>query len=529
MEKKIIISLTTIPSRIKYLEPVIESLLDQNIIPDMIYLNIPKKYKRFNEEIVIPDFIYKYQKLNIYQVDKDYGPATKFIGSLQNPEIKNNDLIVVTDDDIIKKSCWLEKLIDCHQPNKVCGFVEKRLGQSIIWGYLGYLFKKSLFDVDDIINFYENVKDDCYLVDDHWFTGYCHYRKIKIYNISISYNSVINKKLLKGKDSLVALPGDNNRRKVSEKCRNCIYKKYHSKFPFWCCIGCCPSRFRYIESFTNTKKNNNLVYLMALIISIFSLYNKYYISVISSIILLTLYKYNKYNKYNNIENFYNTPNEIPKIIVQTYKNKNVIPSKVYNNIKKFAPNYKHIIFDDLECIDFLNKYYEKKIVYTFNKLKGAHKADLFRYCFLYKYGGVYLDIKTEILKPINQTFCKNYTYSVLSIINDSVYQGIIATPPKNKIFLKLINFMVKLVDSELKYPYIVFTVDFFEKIKFECEKKPICGLNKGYKNNNYYLLRERCSRNKNNCYDGLDWRGFCCYIYDGNEKVFKGRYSDYPW
>ena len=214
MEKKIIISLTTIPSRIKYLEPVIESLLDQNIIPDMIYLNIPKKYKRFNEEIVIPDFIYKYQKLNIFQVDKDYGPATKFIGSLQNPEIKNNDLIVVTDDDIIKKSCWLEKLIDCHQPNKVCGFVEKRLGQGIIWGYLGYLFKKSLFDVDDIINFYENVKDDCYLVDDHWFTGYCHYRKIKIYNISISYNSVINKKLLKGKDSLVSLPGDNNRRKV---------------------------------------------------------------------------------------------------------------------------------------------------------------------------------------------------------------------------------------------------------------------------------------------------------------------------
>ena len=54
-------------------------------------------------------------------------------------------------------------------------------------------------------------------------------------------------------------------------------------------------------------------------------------------------------------------------------------------------------------------------------------------------GGIYLDIKTELIKPLNEIFNKNYTYSVLSIVRDTIYQGVIATPPGNPIFLKLIK------------------------------------------------------------------------------------------
>ena len=92
-------------------------------------------------------------------------------------------------------------------------------------------------------------------------------------------------------------------------------------------------------------------------------------------------------------------------IFQTYHNKSAIPKKVYDNIKKYAPNYKHIITDDSENKKFIMKYYGKKYRDAYNKLEnGAHKADLWRYLVLYKYGGIYMDIKTELLKSLDDIF-----------------------------------------------------------------------------------------------------------------------------
>ena len=54
---KIYISMSTIPSRIDFLKPVLESLLNQVIPPSHIYINVPLKYKRFNTPLVIPDWL----------------------------------------------------------------------------------------------------------------------------------------------------------------------------------------------------------------------------------------------------------------------------------------------------------------------------------------------------------------------------------------------------------------------------------------------------------------------------------------
>ena len=75
--------------------------------------------------------------------------------------------------------------------------------------------------------------------------------------------------------------------------------------------------------------------------------------------------------------------DIPKTIVSTYHTKNKIPDKVFNNIKQYAPNYQLKIFDDNDIIAFLKKYYPPAVLAAFKELKGAHKADLFRYL-LYK-------------------------------------------------------------------------------------------------------------------------------------------------
>ena len=269
-KNKLIVSLTTIPSRINLLEPVLDSILNQTIKPDLIYLNIPIKYNRFENCSEIPKFIKNKEKVRINYLDKDYGPATKFIGSLLNSEVSKDDVIIVTDDDVIKRSHWISKLLLCHKPNKICCFEERNLGKNIIWGYLGYIFRKDIFDVDNLLNFYEEIKDNCILVDDHWLTGYCHHKKIPISNIPISRSKEINKTLIEGQDSLVRIKGNNNRWHVSEKCRSDIKKKFNTEFPFWCCMGCCKrGKRKVIENFDNS---NNSLYLRVFIFLIITYY-----------------------------------------------------------------------------------------------------------------------------------------------------------------------------------------------------------------------------------------------------------------
>ena len=47
----IYVSVSTIPQRIKTINKSIESLLNQTLKPDKIFINIPKDFRRFKEKI----------------------------------------------------------------------------------------------------------------------------------------------------------------------------------------------------------------------------------------------------------------------------------------------------------------------------------------------------------------------------------------------------------------------------------------------------------------------------------------------
>lgn len=223
-------------------------------------------------------------------------------------------------------------------------------------------------------------------------------------------------------------------------------------------------------------------------------------------------------------------NNIPKVLIQTYKSKNKVPQKVFDNIKKFASDYEYKFFEDQDCEEFIKNNFSNDVLEAYQRLEnGAHKADLFRYCFLYINGGVYIDIKTELFQPLSKLFNKNYIYSVLSIVKNTIYQGIIATPPKQELFKNLIDHCVSTSRDKIDY-YQIFTNHFYKTIKNDIEnkKEPTEGLNKGNKYN-YFLFSENCDYSKNECHDGFDRYGRCCYIKLGQEKIFKVRYADYPW
>ena len=221
-------------------------------------------------------------------------------------------------------------------------------------------------------------------------------------------------------------------------------------------------------------------------------------------------------------------NDIPLVIHQTYSNLTKIPSKVYENIKRFAPLHKHVVYDDLAALTFLQNNFSENVSRAFQLLLlGAHKADLFRYAVLYIVGGIYLDIKTELLEDVSNTFSifsKDTIITVLSQKRAEMYQGVIAAAPRQPIFLFLIDAILQSGSSPL---YNRFCLDFYSYISSDVQHKPLEGESRGTRQS-YVLYQEHCVNEL--CSDGLDRYGFCCKIRDKNSMVrIKTRYADYPW
>jgi len=93
--------------------------------------------------------------------------------------------------------------------------------------------------------------------------------------------------------------------------------------------------------------------------------------------------------------------KIPFIVHQTFYTKK-LPLEMIKIIQKnkiLCPRYKFIFYDDQDCEQFIKTYFNERTYNAYmmlNNCYGAMKADFFRYCVLYKIGGVYLDIKSKI-------------------------------------------------------------------------------------------------------------------------------------
>ena len=105
------------------------------------------------------------------------------------------------------------------------------------------------------------------------------------------------------------------------------------------------------------------------------------------------------------------PETIPKIIIQTWKNKN-IPSKykpLQQGLIEKNPDYKYVFMTDEDIDAFLKSNYPEYYT-TFNKLPVLiQKIDFFRYIAIYHYGGFYFDLDMQCLEPLDDALLKHNT------------------------------------------------------------------------------------------------------------------------
>uniref|UniRef100_A0A6C0BY42 Glycosyltransferase n=1 Tax=viral metagenome TaxID=1070528 RepID=A0A6C0BY42_9ZZZZ len=150
--------------------------------------------------------------------------------------------------------------------------------------------------------------------------------------------------------------------------------------------------------------------------------------------------------------------KIPKKIFQTWSTKNISPSfqQIVDLWKILNPEYEYCFYDNDDCEIFIKKNFDEQTYNAYCKIiPGAFKADLWRYCVLYKYGGVYVDIDTLCLSGIDKFLTEDIEFMVPIDLNTNPGEGqhnlfntFIASTPGNPILLNAIERIVSNVENK---------------------------------------------------------------------------------
>ena len=143
--------------------------------------------------------------------------------------------------------------------------------------------------------------------------------------------------------------------------------------------------------------------------------------------------------------------EIPNNIFQTWETKKLPPLMFnsINNIKNNNPRFNYFLFDDNDCREFIRNNFPICVLNAYNRLiPGAYKADLWRYCILYKKGGIYMDIKYQPINGFKLFNLLEKEHWTKDINENNVYNAIMVCKAGNPILLEAIVQICKNVKNK---------------------------------------------------------------------------------
>lgn len=204
-DRRIVASLTTLPDRIRNLQPTLECLLGQTQPPDEIVIAVPPFSIRQQREYEVPEYLTRMARVRIVRCERDWGPATKFIPALQ--EEAADTLVLVVDDDRVYPSDLLEAYLHFHAqlPDAALCIRGARMPRTFDWrdavmtrgdrvrepervavitGAGSYLVQPRFFDQS--LWDYSAAPDAAFYMDDIWISGILDRRGIAKYVVPSS-------------------------------------------------------------------------------------------------------------------------------------------------------------------------------------------------------------------------------------------------------------------------------------------------------------------------------------------------------
>jgi len=99
---------------------------------------------------------------------------------------------------------------------------------------------------------------------------------------------------------------------------------------------------------------------------------------------------------------------IPRVIHQTVRNKSKLHPVLKENIaflRRSNPGWQHRLYDDDDIRSFIKQQYPPDVLARYKRINptyGPARADFFRYLLMYRFGGVYLDAKSSVSRPLDE-------------------------------------------------------------------------------------------------------------------------------
>lgn len=100
--------------------------------------------------------------------------------------------------------------------------------------------------------------------------------------------------------------------------------------------------------------------------------------------------------------------KIPRALYQTVSDKTGMHPELVANVQRLQamhPGWTHHLFDEAQRLAFVREHYGADMVRCYERIDpryGAARADFFRYLLLFRWGGVYLDIKSTVTRPLDE-------------------------------------------------------------------------------------------------------------------------------
>jgi hypothetical protein len=193
--RRLIVSVTTTQKRLFALHETIITILQQTILPTLIYLNIPINIVNNSSNKEALSHLKSLSSKVFLNPSKDEGPATKLLPTLR---IEKNPatLLITIDDDMLYKPLMIEILLRhfLNYPYAAFGFAgqmidndgvvrsadewsDKASSVDILEAFLGAIYRRDFFDdyevykINNNNNNNNNYKKECFSCDDIWFSA----------------------------------------------------------------------------------------------------------------------------------------------------------------------------------------------------------------------------------------------------------------------------------------------------------------------------------------------------------------------